>query len=331
MSNLLTLYSGLPGGLQYAMLSYRHAFHAGNHADVLKHITLTCIVRYLERKEKPFSYIDTHAGAGVYRLDADQARKTGEAESGILTLLARQDIPEAARAYTDLCRQLLDGARRYPGSPEVVRALSRPDDALILMELHPSEIGNLRDNMGGDPRIHIHHRDGYAGLSALCPPEPRRGFALVDPSYETASDYAKTAETLIAAHRKWPVGTLALWYPLVGRRSAETAALKDRFYAADIPGILCAELCVCTSEAAGEAIIAPASVAPAARADTDSADDDGSENAGSGYGMYGSGLIIIQPPWTLAEELAEILPWLATALGKNGEGSWKLDWISEPL
>ncbi len=279
------------------MLSYRHAFHAGNHADVLKHSILSRIILQLVRKEKPFTYIDSHAGAGMYDLDADWAKKTGEADGGIRLLLDASGVPALLEPYLDICRDLYAGGRQYPGSPEIVRALSRTDDQLTLMELHPAEIDILRANFSGESRIHIHHRDGFAGLASLCPPEPRRGLALVDPSYETAGDYIQTAETLLAVHERWPVGMLVLWYPLVGRRTGEIQNLKDRFYTSEIPGILTAELYVDTPDS-------------------------------EGYGLFGSGMLIIQPPWKLAEELEEMLPFLAEALGKNGNGGWKVEWIN---
>ena len=142
------------------------------------------------------------------------------------------------------------------------------------MELHPSEIENLRANMSGDKRIHIHHRDGFAGLSSICPPEPKRGIALIDPSYELAEDYTKAANALIDAHHRWPVGTLVLWYPIVERRRSELLAVKDRLQVSGIPEILTAELTV----------------------------DESNEE---GFGLAGSGLLMIQPPWGLAEMLAD--------------------------
>lgn len=289
------------------MLSYRHAFHAGNHADVLKHAVLSRIVLHLVQKEKPFSFIDTHAGAGMYELDAEWAKKTGEASGGILSLMNRADIPDLFSPYLEICKDLFADGHKYPGSPEIVRALSRNNDQLTLMELHPAEIEILRSNFPEDPRIHIHYRDGYAGLSSLCPPEPRRGFALIDPSYETASDYVRTAETLIAVHRRWPVGMLVLWYPLLARRAEEIRSMKDRLYTSEIPGILTAELYL------DEETSLPFTEEP------------------SGYGLVGSGMLIIQPPWKLLEELETMLPYLARTLGKNGKGRWKTDWLTQSL
>ena len=145
------------------MLSYRHAFHAGNHADIFKHSVLSLIVSYILKKPKPFSYLDSHAGAGIYNLESSEAKKTGEAAKGIEHIFSLNDIPELLHDYIEICKSLYENERTYPGSPEIVRSLSRNEDQLTLMELHTAEIENLKDNMGGDSRIHIHHRDGYAG------------------------------------------------------------------------------------------------------------------------------------------------------------------------
>jgi 23S rRNA (adenine2030-N6)-methyltransferase len=284
------------------MLSYRHAFHAGNHADILKHAILSLIVSHLTKKDKPFSYIDTHAGAGIYALGADWARKTGEAERGIESLLGKTGAPEAIIPYLSLCRTYQANVNRYPGSPELARALSREEDQLTLMELHPTEIENLRANMGKNPRVHIHHRDGFSGLQALCPPEPRRGFALVDPSYETDGDYPNAVNAILEANRKWPVGIFALWYPILERRKGEIATLKERFLSSGISGILTAEL----------RITAP-----------------GENPNAEGFGLLGSGMLIVRPPFCLDAELREILPWIARALSPDGEGDYAIEWLTK--
>jgi 23S rRNA (adenine2030-N6)-methyltransferase len=286
------------------MLSYRHAFHAGNHADVLKHAVLFRIVSSLLAKDKPFSYLDSHAGAGIYPLDGEWARKTGESDAGILRLLDRPDAPGSIKPYLELSARYRREGNRYPGSPEIARVLAREDDRLVLVELHPAEIDNLRQNLSGDRRVHIHHRDGYSGLLALTPPDPRRGLALMDPSFETTDDYARTAETLIAVHRRWPVGILALWYPLVPRRAGELALIKDRFAVSGIPGVLTAELRVRDAPAA----------------------TDGEE----GFGLVGSGMLVVNPPWKLESELREFLPWLAQSLGDEGQGDARIEWLSSP-
>ena len=292
------------------MLSYRHAFHAGNHADILKHALLSRIAIGLLAKEKPFSYIDTHAGAGIYSLDGEWAQKTGEADRGIVQLLECADLPPLLAPYRDLCAEFYRSGHRYPGSPAIVRSFAREQDQLTLLELHPTEIENLRDNLSGDPRVHIHHRDGYSGVLALSPPTPRRGFALMDPSYETADDYARTAETLIALHRRWPVGILALWYPIVARRDGELSLLKERFAAAGLPGILTAELWVREG------------------ADTEASAPVDEKESTEGYGLLGSGMLVINPPWKLESELTSFLPWLADRFGVIGQGRATIEWLS---
>ncbi len=286
------------------MLSYRHAFHAGNHADVLKHAVLFRIISSLLAKDKPFSYLDSHAGAGIYPLDGEWARKTGESDGGILRILDRKDPPAAITPYLELCARYRREGNRYPGSPEIARCLAREGDRLVLIELHPTEIENLRANLSGDRRAHIHHRDGFSGLLALTPPDPRRGLALMDPSFETADDYARTAETLIAVHRRWPVGILALWYPIVPRRAGELALLKDRFAVSGIHGILTAELLVREPPAGPE--------------------------ADEGFGLVGSGMLVVNPPWKLETELRESLPWLARTLADDGQGDSRIEWLSGP-
>ncbi len=274
------------------MLSYRHAFHAGNHADMLKHSTLFLILQSLLKKDKPFTYMDTHAGGGIYDLSDERARQTGESDRGILRVLsAAGGQGEAERLlapWIEWCRGLAEARHIYPGSPEIARRFCREKDNIILTELHNTEINVLRANMKNDPRVHIHHRSGYEALRCLSPPQPRRGTALTDPSYETASDYTDAPAALIKAAERWNSGILTLWYPLLPHRLTETADMKKAFASSRISGILCAEL----------------TVAPPASA-----------------GLYGSGLIIIRPPWRLADELAVTLPFLAHVLCPGGNGT----------
>jgi 23S rRNA (adenine2030-N6)-methyltransferase len=279
----------------FSMLSYRHGFHAGNHADVLKHAALSLMLKSLGKKDKPFTYLESHAGAGFYALDSEWAAQTGEAEAGILRLLERGDAPAGLKPYLELCRKFNAEGRRYPGSPCVAQAFCRAGDRLCLMELHNTEIDALRANLGADRRVSIHHREGYAGLLALTPPDPRRGLALIDPSYELGEDYPAAAACLIATRRGWPAGIIALWYPRIVRREAELAGLFANLRGAKIEDTLRVEL----------------GVRP---------------YAGS-TGLVGSGLLIINPPWKLDEELGAMLPWLAKALGEAGAGNFSLDYL----
>ena len=312
------------------MLSYRHAFHAGNHADILKHSMLVLILRSLQKKDKPYTLIDTHAGAGIYTLDDERAVKTGEAEAGIVRLLRcagekPESVPEELLPYLDLCRAYEKNGK-YPGSPEIMRNFLRPvggvalaadsraaagaaksgtapttpaQDKLVLMELHNTEIDVLRINMkrGSDSsRINIHHRDAYEAMSALVPPDPKRGLLLMDPSYEVDSDYTNVIDSLRVAHRRWTSGVICLWYPLLKRRVAETAQLKAalRDAAAETPcSFMTAELVV---------------------------DDEENE-----AGLYGSGMAVINPPWHLDDSMKNTLPYLASVLGVQKPGSWNVD------
>ncbi len=281
------------------MLSYQHSYHAGNHADMLKHAVLARIIGRLKAKDKPFSYIDTHAGSGVYRLDDERLAKTGEAEGGLERILGAESVPEGLEDWISLLRDRAENLE-YPGSPEQVRRLSRPGDRLELMELHPAEYENLRQRMSGDARVHVHKRDGFAGLLALSPPDPRRGLCLMDPSYELAEDWVKPAEAIAAAGRRWPVGILALWYPVVGRRESELADLRDRVAGAGIPGTLLAELHVSPPTGGAE-----------------------------GFGMTGSGMIVARAPWKLDEDVARILGWLRPLLAGEG-GFTRQEWLVPP-
>lgn len=308
------------------MLSYQHAYHAGNHADILKHLVLSLVTRHFAQKDKPFTYLDSHAGAALYRIDSEESRRTGEAAAGILSLMDRSDAPEPLEPYLSCCRALRERGL-MPGSGEIVRHFSREKDQLILLEKHPQEIRELEANMGSYERVAVHYRDAWEGLRALTPPAIRRGFCLVDPSYEEVIDFTRAAETLNVLRQRWNVGTLCLWYPLVGRRRADIEGLKASLgFAASSPAnaspgaaavgptnggmdieLLCAELCVRPpADASSAAHSLPADAAP-------------------GFGLYGSGMIVVRPPWKLAEELSACLPWLATVLEEEaGSGSWSL-------
>lgn len=197
------------------MLSYQHGYHAGNLPDLHKHAALAVLLAALTAKDRPVCYLESHAGRGLYDLASPEALKTGEAREGVEAALARGALPDdhpwvaAVRAV-----RAAHGATAYPGSPALARALLRPTDRLHLLELHPQEHAALRRNLGG-PGVQIHRRDGHEGLPALLPPTPRRGLALIDPSYEVKAEYTAAARLFLAAHRKWPEGVILLWYPLL--------------------------------------------------------------------------------------------------------------------
>lgn len=272
------------------MLSYRHAFHAGNFADVLKHLVIDRILAHLVAKPKPFFCLDTHAGAGVYDLTDRHASKNREYERGIGLLWNRTDLPEPVAAYVDAVRRLNSSGelRRYPGSPFFERIWLRHGDRLQLFELHPADAAALVQFAGEDGRIEVKREDGFAACVALLPPRERRGLIVMDPSYEIKTDYRRATETLQRAWRRFSTGTYALWYPVIERRRVN--AMETALRASGIPRIHLFELGVKRDDAGG---------------------------------MTGSGMIVVNPPWTLESSMAEALPWLADVLGVDGEGYYR--------
>ncbi|MDH7942480.1 23S rRNA (adenine(2030)-N(6))-methyltransferase RlmJ [Pseudohongiella sp. SYSU M77423] len=273
------------------MLSYRHAFHAGNHADVLKHLVLLALLQQMHKKDKPFCCIDTHSGAGWYRLDGDQARKTGEASTGILPLWEawRQhgcDNP-LLRDYLELVAasnpvDTGDSPVYYPGSPAIIQSQLRDNDRAQLMELHTTEIDILRENMGRDARVSIHHRDGFEGAVGLVPPEPKRGLLLIDPAYEDKRDYQQAVKSLLSVNRRWQTGVLVLWYPMLGKTRDRSEWLKSQ---------LCQQL---------ETQVVEWVVGEQAEE----------------FGMHGSGMLVVNPPWQFDTVMADALQALRDMLSK---------------
>jgi 23S rRNA (adenine2030-N6)-methyltransferase len=192
-------------------MNYRHAFHAGNFADCLKHAVLVWLLQAMARKEKPFCVLDTHAGAGQYDLTAGTAQRTGEAQTGIMRLL--DDTPPALAEYVGLIRRL----GLYPGSPAIVRALLRPGDRAIACELHPEEHAALRRMFGRNPAVSVHLRDGYEAIGAFLPPAERRGLTLIDPPYEAAGEFGQVQAALAAAQARFAGGVIAAWFPIKHR------------------------------------------------------------------------------------------------------------------
>lgn len=280
------------------MLSYRHAFHAGNYADVVKHLTLSLILQALSRKESPFCYLDSHAGAAVYNLNSGFAQKTGEFKEGIELLwqLTETQLPPLVKPYLAALRAMNPGNQlnTYLGSPALAQYFSRPQDRLTLMELHPSDYHILKAHFKNDPRIQVHQRDGFEGLIALTPPLQKRGLVLMDPAYELKQDYLTVFETLKNAHKRWQTGVYALWYPLLNEQSYQQTLLK-RLKNSGIKKILLTELTRYPSQT------------PRA--------------------MYGTGMVIINPPYQLEQMLHEVMPWLWQLLSVQGEGGWKVEWL----
>ena len=280
-------------------MNYRHAFHAGSFADVFKHAVFCRVLDYLRGKPAAFRVIDTHAGTGLYDLGGNEASRGGEWHQGIELLLAAQPSGKIAallRPYLDVIAALNERGqlKHYPGSPALARAWLRPQDRLIACELEPKAAGLLARHLQGDPRIKTLQIDGWTALSAYVPPKERRGVVLVDPPFEEDHDFKRLSHNLGTAYRKWATGTFMLWYPIKGR--PEPDALAKSIRRLGIGKVLRAELTV-----------APLS--------------DPSR-------LNGSGLILVNPPWTLESELSVLLPALAKILGRNGKGAFRLDWLA---
>lgn len=276
------------------MLSYRHVFHAGNHADVLKHAVLLAVLAYLNQKEKPYWVIDTHAGAGGYRFDAGRAKTHAEYEEGIGRLWNRSDLPPLLADYVAAVR--VDNAdghlKRYPGSPLLALRAMRPADRLRLFELHPADVKLLAEAIiavaqDAQKRVAIRQEDGFEALKALLPPPPRRGLIVIDPAYENKNDYARVLTALKEGLQRFPTGTYMVWYPLLQKNESIQLSGKLKKLA---PDWLNATLTV---------------KAPSP----------------DGIGMHGSGVFLINPPWTLAAALKETLPWLAATLAQDEVGA----------
>ena len=262
------------------MLSYQHAYHAGCLADVHKHAALAVLCARLREKPKPLSYLESHAGRGLYDLASPEAEKTGEAKAGILRLIADGAVPSDQPLAEALRRvEAKFGAGMYPGSPMIAAELLRPDDVLHLMELHPQEHAALKRTMRGR-NAHIHRRDGYEGLLAIAPPTPRRGLVLIDPSYEVKTEYLRAAECVIDLHAKWPQATVMIWYPILQAGLHEP--MIERLTDAALPELLLREVRF--------------RLAPGAA------------------GMRGSGLVIVNPPWGAEAALDAADRMLAPAL-----------------
>lgn len=281
------------------MFSYRHAFHAGSHADVLKHIVLVHLLRHLASKDTPFWVIDTHAGAGTYSLEGEWASKRNEFADGIGRIWQRQDAPPAVADYLGVVRAANpDGQmRHYPGSPFIALQLMRDRDRLRLFELHLNESRALAKNIGeagrdATRRTIVDAADGFIAIQALLPPPPRRGLVLIDPSYEDKKDYVRVVKTLRDALTRFATGTYAIWYPQLHRH--EPAELVRKL--TRMPGLrwLHASLQVQTPSP-------------------------------EGLGLHGSGMIVINPPWTLQAAMSASLPWLTEALRQDDGACWTLD------
>lgn len=291
------------------MLSYRHAFHAGNHADVLKHFIQVQLHQYMNQKDAAYTYIDTHSGAGVYALDSFQSTKTAEFDTGIGPLWALTDVPAPLKEYLDLIKGMNPSGkmRYYPGSPYVADKVSRDIDRLRLFELHPADSKILADNFrrvdahkaeqGERPsargrRVLIERGDGFAALKTLLPPPSRRALVLIDPPYEDKQDYRKVKDALEEALGRFPTGTYAVWYPLLHRM--ESRQFADKLKRLPAKEWLNVSLTVSTPGPAG-------------------------------FGLHSSGMFIMNPPYTLEPLLRQVMPYLVKVLGKDAGATFVIE------
>jgi 23S rRNA (adenine2030-N6)-methyltransferase len=276
------------------LFSYRHGFHAGNHADVLKHVVLVQLLRHLALKDKPFTVVDTHAGAGGYALDAGYAAKSREFDTGIGRLWSATDLPPALEDYVAQVRRFNPDGRlqRYPGSPRITLQLMRAHDRLHAFELHSTEIRLLREHFVPDGRrVTVHGEDGFTGLKALLPPPSRRGLVLIDPPYEDKTDYRTVAAVVTDALQRFATGIVAVWYPLVQR--PESARLVEQLHRLATADWLDVSL----------AVAVPAE---------------------EGLGLHGSGMFVFNPPWKLEAALRESKATLLSALGQDTAAAFHL-------
>ncbi|MDI6838151.1 MAG: 23S rRNA (adenine(2030)-N(6))-methyltransferase RlmJ [Rhizobiaceae bacterium] len=279
-------------------MNYRHIYHAGNFADVLKHAVLARLIVYLQQKDKAFRVLDTHAGIGLYDFSSDEAQKTGEWRDGIGRLL-EADLPESVAAllapYLDAIRALNPQGpiTLYPGSPKLARMLFRPQDRLSAMELHPDDSRALARLFEGDYQVRVTELDGWLALGAHLPPKEKRGIVLVDPPFEAEGEYERLVDGLAKAYRRFATGTYCLWYPI--KKGAPIAEFHEALKALEIPKMLCAELSV--------------------RSDRETT------------GLSGSGLIIVNPPFTLKDELHLLLPELKRVLAQDRFASQRCFWL----
>jgi 23S rRNA A2030 N6-methylase RlmJ len=289
------------------MLSYRHAFHAGNHADVLKHFVQVQLHQYMNQKDTPYTYIDTHSGAGVYALDSNFATKNAEFDTGIGPLWSRTDLPPALAEYVDLVKGMNPSGkmRYYPGSPWVADQMTRPEDRLRLFELHPADSKILADNFRkaeahkaeqGErtrgKRVMIERGDGFMSMKALLPPPSRRALVLIDPPYEVKDDYRKVKDALEEALGRFPTGMFAVWYPVLQRM--ESRQFADRLKRLPAKEWLHVTLTVSTP-------------------------------GPDGFGLHSSGMFILNPPYTLEPLLREVMPYLVKVLGKDAGASFLIE------
>jgi 23S rRNA (adenine2030-N6)-methyltransferase len=279
------------------MLSYQHAYHAGNFADVLKHVVLINVLKYLKAKDKPLCYIDTHAGSGDYKLNSSEAQKNQEYLNGIGNLWQRDDLPGCVADYVNFIKKFnhTEQLNRYPGSPLIASQLLSDKDRLFLYELHTAESRLLNDCVKRDKRIKTFRADGLKDSLGLLPPKENRGLILIDPSYEIKNEYQTVVDALKAMHKRFATGCYLLWYPVVARKRNQY--MERALQTSGIKNIQLFEL--------------------------------GIQPDSEEHGMTASGIIVINPPWTLLADMQQVLPWLAEMLGENQQGYYRVEKLVE--
>lgn len=286
-------------------MNYRHAFHAGNFADVVKHLVLVRILTYLHEKPAAFRVIDSHAGAGRYDLTGEEATRGGEWLTGIARVMQARFSEEAGELiapYLDIVRAFNPPGKleAYPGSPLIARALLRPQDRMVACEVAPAPRKQLIDALRRDEQARVVDLDGWTALPAFVPPNERRGLVLIDPPFEQPDEFERLARVFAESFAKWPTGIYMLWYPVKNRRATDALARQVATAAA--------------AKGAGDKCLRlEFSVAPAVE----------------GQGLVSSGLLIVNPPWTLASELRTVLPELQKPLGQGGAGRFRLE-VAKP-
>lgn len=280
-------------------MNYRHAYHAGNFADVVKHVVLTRLLEYLKHKDKAFRVIDTHAGIGRYDLSSVEAQKTGEWQGGIGKLIGAPldaGVASLLAPYLETVRALNreGGVRKYPGSPLLARNLLRKQDRLSVIELHPKDAAKLKAEFAGDFQVRVMELDGWLALGAHLPPKEKRGLVLIDPPFEEEGEFGRLVDGLVKAHKRWPGGIYALWYPIKDRKAV--IAFRKALKQSGIAKLLDIEF-----------EIRPGSSEPS---------------------LDGTGMVVVNPPFTLEGELRTILPALHKVLAVEKPAHWALEWLA---
>lgn len=282
-------------------MNYRHIYHAGNFADVFKHVLLVSLIQSLSVKNTPFFYLDTHAGIGEYDLQQKNAQKTQEYKGGVgkcISHLAPKELPVLLQDYLALLEKWnhekgVQEMRYYPGSPVWVRQLLRPVDRMVLTELHPEDRSRLKQTFLQDKQVAVHHIDGYQALKAFLPPKENRGLVLIDPPFEKTDEYSQIVQQLMQATNRWQAGTYAIWYPIKDRTAVK------RFYAdlvrSGMREILCCEIQISEREESS--------------------------------GLQACGMVLVHPPWQWQKKIEAVLPCLSQLLGKPGEGGCSMKWL----